>query len=772
MATTGAKRARVIEVPRGADLQFYLMALVFLVFSFWNGLYFDQSFMAAAIYLACLVVFHVIWLRQNRLKISGWAWFDVLVLSYFAVYFLSACSPVHVEYAVTGVIRHIFYLLFYLLMRVMVSVDDRRKLFMDLLVISGVAFAVYGLANGFGTLHVNGAIFDTRIGRIAANFEYSNTYAIYQAVMYFFAVALSCYVPDRSKKKWLYEGAAYLMLASLLLTYSRGTWLVTVGMLALLVLITGKEYRGNVVLNAFIPLIPLLLTSSALSKAAVGQVQTTGWGATVAGAAGTVLLTIAVGLIKQKLTPKQWKMGTIGLGILFLGGAVFYISVRGLPQTIAQRIASINLQQFSAVQRFQFYKDGLKVLHEHPLLGAGPNAWAALWQRYQSYPYTSRQSHSVFMDVLMNVGIIGFLLFLAILVATIVLYVRTYWKEHARNRLIYNSLLIGFLALLGHGAIDFDFSYGSINFLLWAFIAMLLPKLTIQQESILARRYKESKTQKAYVYAGISISLIGAFVASTFLLSNMFLVKADASANNPQQAQKYAQNAVDLAPYRPLAWLINTKYTEMLYKQNQTPKLKNQLFANAKNAAQTAPHDPETLLQVARVFGNYGDGIQAADYARQAWENGRYHIEYPQQYLVFADLIGTQLYSKNPAKAKDYFEQALQTYQDVEQRIANFKNLPDVLEPEYPYELTPAMHLYAGESAYYLGQWQEAERILKAVSTVSNATDQDKLKAEAIMAAVFDKQGKKIDEDLLKQIQKNKVLYTYYTQLKKIEPVK
>lgn len=729
-------KVRAIEVPRLTGTLYIMLALIFLVFSFWNGLFFDTSFMAAAIYFTIVVIMSFLWLKQNRLKISGWLTIDYLVFAYFAIYFISALFPANAEYAVLGFVRGITYLFFYILLRTYISIGEKRKLFLDCLVLSGALFALYGLANGFGTLQVNGAIFDPQLRRLAANFEYSNTFAIYQGIMFLFAVTLTSYVPEQSKRKVIYEIAAYFTLVTVVLTYSRGTWLALAVMIVFMLLLTPKENKGKILLYTMIPLIVTVGTLTFLSKATLTQKQFLGWGTIFVGSIAVVLITWFSMQLRKRLSAKQWKMSGFGIGILIITVGALAIAKYGLPQNFIQRIASINLQQFSVVQRFVFFKDGLKVLTEHPLFGAGPNAWVALWQRYQSYPYTSRQSHSVLIDTIMNVGVVGCILFLAILVCTVVIAIRTYRKEHVRNRLLTDSLVVALVGLMAHGAIDFDFSYGTINFLMWALVAMMLPKLSIQQANIIARRVETPALQKVLTYSGMTLSIVGALIAGSFLLSDHYLKKANANVKDATTVLNATQNAVAIAPYRASAWLADAKLEEEMYKQTKKEELKKKIRESASNAAAIAPHDPVILGQAAYFIGQYGDGSQALETSRQAWENAPYKMQYAEQYMAFTHMMGTQLYQKDKNSAKKYLTNTLDTYHNVEQRIADFKNLPPVLKLEYPYEISPAMHLSAGEAAYYLGQYDEAKRVLEKVTAMQKASEQDKMKAKSILNTI------------------------------------
>ncbi|MFD1903705.1 O-antigen ligase family protein [Paenibacillus rhizoplanae] len=83
-----------------------------------------------------------------------------------------------------------------------------------------------------------------------------------------------------------------------------------------------------------------------------------------------------------------------------------------LPDNIETRLENINFKQHSVLERFTFYKDAMKVVKDYPILGSGGGGWASLYEEYQNNPYISRQVHNFFLQYLIEVGIVGFIVFL------------------------------------------------------------------------------------------------------------------------------------------------------------------------------------------------------------------------------------------------------------------------------------------------------------------------------------------------------------------------
>ncbi|BCJ87763.1 O-antigen ligase family protein [Effusibacillus dendaii] len=772
---TGVIGARVnietAQAYRTNKLFYLLMTILFVGFSFKNGLFFNPSFMISSLYVSAVSIVVLAWLRMSRAQVSGWQMTDLFVGGYFLMVLLTTFTPANQEYAVTGLIRQFDYTLVYLIVRVITSIDRNRQSLLNGLLLSGVVFSLYGLANGFGTLNVNGTIFDENLRRLASNFEYPNAFAIYQAVLFVIAVAASTVETGKIMKR-IYPAVAYLLLSSVILTYSRGTWLVLAGMVLLLFLIYPKGTRRRVVIQTAVPLVGLAATIAFLSKAVLQKQSVFGWEITMSGTILAVLVSwlfeAAIRKLTNRLNKKQrvTVAAVVGLvAVLAVAGVVLKV---GLPQNLAERISSINLQQFSVVQRFLFYKDGLKVLHDFPVLGAGWDAWKAIHLRYQSYPYISNESHSYLIDIIMSVGVLGTLVWLTMIGMAIWQGIKSLRMFDFKNRVMQSAIFCGLVGLLGHSLIDFDMSYGTNNYLMWALLGMLVPPFTVKFPSILTRNVEISSSQTTWNYGGVVVAVIGAVIAGGFLLSDREMAIANA-AKTPDVGLKAAQNATIFAPYRPAAYLKLADFQTQLYKDNQDQKLAAQIKENVDSAVAKAPYQPDNLVRASDYYTRFGDPVKAVDLAKQAWENDPYAMDFAQNYMRVAGSHGAEEYSKDKGKSKQFFADIISTYQNIEQRIADFKNLPSVLKPEYDYSITPEMKLYYGEANVYLGKYEEAKKVLEPLLTAAQQQDQNR--AKVMLAAIQKRQGQSVDLNLLAPTLTDPKLKQYFEGLAKLEPL-
>ena len=322
--------------------------------------------------------------------------------------------------------------------------------------------------------------------RLTSVFQYANTYAAFLMAFLFAAV----FFLIRSKT-WYGQAIHGFMLVpiivSILLTLSRGglVMLPIVFILLLLFLKPAKQILWVVYIG--IAGVASLLISKSVTDLGL-QLNTTYEGGVAAKAWGTLLATsVVVALltwgIQRLFTPllerglQSWSdrkssnlwipVGSViivgALAFLFIGTGLRNI----LPDNMSTRLDNINFQQHSVLERLTFYKDALKVVEDYPVLGAGGGAWGALYEKYQNNPYTSRQAHNFFLQYLVEVGILGFIVFMSFLIFIFYKYIRGYMKENEEGRESHFLYLILVLSILLHSILDFNMSYMFIGILVY-----------------------------------------------------------------------------------------------------------------------------------------------------------------------------------------------------------------------------------------------------------------------------------------------------------------
>lgn len=276
----------------------------------------------------------------------------------------------------------------------------RAKFFIPIITASAVATCIYGwiLWLGNGSLHY----------QITSTFGLHNAYAGYLLLAWPVA-AIGATQAKKPLHGWLYCGATLYLLATLVLTYSRASWVVMgLQIVALLGYAWWAKTRG--------PEIPRL-----------------------AAALGASVVVLLVGLMA--LVP------------------------------VRQALASItNFGGYSMQGRLRYWEAALEIFREHPLLGVGPGNFAYVYPQYQrDFVYYSVDPHSWPLQLLCELGLVGLVVAGAVL-AGFFLWAKLLLAKRTGG-LVSGLIVAAVGGSMLHAAFDFDYTFGATTSLLGALLA-------------------------------------------------------------------------------------------------------------------------------------------------------------------------------------------------------------------------------------------------------------------------------------------------------------
>lgn len=139
-----------------------------------------------------------------------------------------------------------------------------------------------------------------------------------------------------------------------------------------------------------------------------------------------------------------------------------------LPRTLYDRLFGFNHRDINVVTRFRYVQDAWEIIKDYPILGLGGHGWKARYTQYQSASYSSTEVHNHFLQVWVEIGIIGLLLFLGIWLAFIHTAFTLYKGEDEEKKIYAIAVGTGVLAVVSHSLYDFNLSLGAIGIFLWA----------------------------------------------------------------------------------------------------------------------------------------------------------------------------------------------------------------------------------------------------------------------------------------------------------------
>lgn len=137
------------------------------------------------------------------------------------------------------------------------------------------------------------------------------------------------------------------------------------------------------------------------------------------------------------------------------GSETLKLNYKLLPGFISNRLQGL-FANANFVERFTFMADGLKLFRQSPVIGLGMGAFESALGSVQSYRYETKYVHNHYVQSLIETGVLGLILFLAVLVLALAAVVRTCRRADAGPLTAALGAAVVFMA--GHGALELVFS--------------------------------------------------------------------------------------------------------------------------------------------------------------------------------------------------------------------------------------------------------------------------------------------------------------------------
>ncbi len=666
--------------------------------------------------------------------------------------------------------------------------------------------AFFAIATALGQAMFKDAVLS---GRLASVFQYPNTFGIVLAVGIVGGLLLSL------RQAWWLQAAGGLFLIPMgyvfLLTLSRGAWLVfpliyLLGMLLLpfrgqlayllhslplaagtaaLLLGIGTQLEGaspgkvwlwigflSLLGAAGYPLLCRFLTGRLLERTS-RMLPLTAEGTTLADTADEITAdaerTVVSAETAATASDVQKKQAEAKLSWVYqlilpasfvavIGISAYAVlkspTVQGmLPETLSQRIAQINFETHSVIERGYFNQDAYEIYRDHVIFGTGGGGWRALFQRYQDYPYWSTQSHNYFSQLIVETGTVGLILFAMIMLYYLWRGFRQHVKAAATEQRVTRAYFLAvMLGLLGHSYIDFNMSFGYVGFLIFLALAAWQANTPAVVPAGGAPPVHQKTKAKFHLFRFLSRALpipgrilqpatFLVLLAVTVLMIFPMYSYAQAQASYAEvgkmleagqvpDALNELESIIQKSPYNPSYHLTYGSVLVSIGTQQKDEQILQKGLEHLQRAAELAPTNPQNLAQVAQNYARAGEAEQAFQAIRQALLYGRWDIELYPIFMQLAYETGdARLGNGEREKASEAWKMGLDALQQVGPMKESLNQLPETLNKGRAFDVTEEMKLLAGKLYYRQGQFQEAVNILSQFHESQN----DAIRRQAII---------------------------------------
>lgn len=393
-----------------------------------------------------------------------------------------------------------------------------------------------------------------------------------------------------------------------------------------------------------------------------------------------------------------------------------------LPSEVAARLQDISLTTQNTIERFNFYKDSLKLMRDYPLFGAGGDAWRDVFLHYQSYPYFSTQTHSFIFQLALETGLVGLVLFVLALAMLIIRIMVVLRKLDASGRMHLVAYTLVMFYLFAHAQIDFDFSYGFILLLFWTLWALVeaymlsvkepdrnrneaAEKKDAQDADLKDARKHRSFWLRPEVYARGSMVLLAVWMTFTLILTardayayNLPVERVNLTTLERNLLQKKAIRSQDRSVH-----ILALQAYEQLYQQTKEARWLEYAKEEARHLERVSPLDPRVLMTVSRFWATIGDGARAQEVADAALKTAPWYMPAVDW---MAELTGKELLQSAQSVSswsdpafQSQLQKARETFSVLQKRFEAQRAFLDAEPPvsQYPYyQLSAQFLLYEG----------------------------------------------------------------------------
>jgi O-antigen ligase len=327
------------------------------------------------------------------------------------------------------------------------------------------------------------------------------------------------------------------------------------------------------------------LTAATLSVLAIIFTGTRGaWlGLVVAGLAFVMLLRSSR---TEKVSEHRrrkiiWRAGIVALAALVLFAIV---SVSPAYRSIVLRARSL-VHENTGAGRTLLWRDSMKMVKDYALIGCGPEGFRKAFLPYKSdelarlAPETNNESsHNSFIDAALSYGLLGAILYVAIIASSFSLLLRARRRAaDASSRIIASTLVASLAAVVVHNFFIFDQISTGLYFFVFAGLAQIASnKVALGNEQARYESRRPSSQTKARRLAPMvlvvasGIFVIAAWYSIENILADIEINKALASAQagsfaevveHGNRATSYPDPAGD---YRMLLAQCLTRYSDAI----------------------------------------------------------------------------------------------------------------------------------------------------------------------------------------------------------------
>lgn len=719
------------------SIAFWGICLLLFLAPFFRGLFFPEEQQKALFF--ALFIFGLVlldkWLSKKYSLMSHPL--DYLMLALPLVYTLSVFNAVNYGLAVDGVVKVILYFIVYWCVAQLAFDHKRAIALITVIYMGGLGLAAGGLMTATKIINIKDGIYQNQA--IASFFQYTNSLSAYLGAIlilgtYFwwkhtFRIGNEEKTGDRLATgnliSFLFAAGNYLIALVFIGADSKGGLLIFGFAVFMLLLLLPGWNRVYALINIVSTTFPAVLGYHFFIKNSMVNNNVQAWLWIIPG----LLMVILFQWVYFQITPilhRYLKQVSIFgfVMLVFMSAGVIFLGADKIIN-LGQKVALSGL-----LHRFYYMGDAIQMVKLHPLTGWGGGGWQEVYRFFQSFYYLSSQVHSHFVQVAVETGITGLLIFSSFWVFLLFSAKRAIIKStDIQNKVYIVFLVVSSLSLIMHSLLDFGLSLSAISLTLYTLSAFIRNS----DKGDGARRTDFSKIPfVAAAFSGfVLMVLVGCLITG-----NSYAKK---SAHLISQGDPQAIMAMEKASYlNPLRFEYQDSLVQLYIASGQKKK------AMEMNLSILEKYKYSTLSRVrmANIYFESGDYANAAKYAGEVIKLAPWQIEsYEYASYMYKNLGLSELRRGKTELAKQYFKETT----EIPKIISEMSNKVDspvkkTYNETFGFKANTRILLSEGAAHLFLGNLEEAR---KNLYLAGNENNDENIRGEAfaLMSILYERLG-------------------------------
>ncbi|MFZ5649020.1 MAG: O-antigen ligase family protein [Bacillota bacterium] len=679
--------------PMAQRLIFLMLLFLVAIPPFFRGLFFYEDMWN---YLTLAVPAFILTMisrsGQREIKFDA---LDYLMLAFPLAYAISSIRPVDFYFSVNETIRYFTFFFFYYMVSRLVTGGRRTDALIAALYVSGLVVAAACIPFALGVFSFTGGF----TGLFTSFFQYKNTLAAFLGAVLFLGLYL--WKNRGGEYGWIITIANFTIMFGMRGASSRGGVLAFCAALLLMGLLNYR--KRDLSLHLYLLMLTLLTQFSVPMFIGLVNLGHGAWSLPV------FLTTVAVAALSDRVMTARgvymagpgkraaYVVLTLLLVILLMSGTVFDSTyfTGSIERPPAEIQTGGGTDPVNFWYRLYYDLDALEMAAERPLSGWGGGGWQSAYRYYQDFLYNTKRIHNHFLEVLVESGLPGLIIFTGLWAVFAIRSVRLYRNNlpDSRESNLYLFVFLAAITLGIHALMDFTLSFLSVLLFIAALFGFIRAVSGGQQEG----------------GSGIGLMLRGGLVIFSVMILAVSWVQLEAhqrftaAENLAEEKGSAGAGGMFEDALRLNGWNSNyqLKYAQHLRRGGDIEGA----YRHAVRAAELNPYLGLAYFHASRYASDLGRLSQAVYLGRQAVKVSPFQLMwYGNLSKAYYNQGAHYLSEDNTVEAVKYFKLAAGVVGGVQGLIDSIPGKKKSMWiPPPSLEVPPEAYLYSGAGAYLAG---------------------------------------------------------------------